>query len=108
MGTQAVTIESGGFGYMQRYLFRVLYESEEPMTFAAICRSAAGEDFVLPSPVEQSLRRALKRMVDKEVIVATGRGGPVSPYRYCIHPRVVAMMGDDKPKIEQILNSKSA
>ena len=64
MGTQAVTIESGGFGYMQRYLFRVLYKSEEPMTFAAICRSAAGKDFVLPSPVEQSLRRALKRSAD--------------------------------------------
>jgi len=53
---------------MQRFLFELLYESEKPMTFAAIRRAAAGDDFVFRSTVERSLRRALKRMVDNEVI----------------------------------------
>ena len=41
---------------MQRYLFELLYESENPMTFAAIRRAAAGEDFVFRFAVERSLR----------------------------------------------------
>ena len=68
---------------MQRYLFELLYESENPMTFAAIRRAAAEEDFVFRFTVERSLRHALKRMVDNEVVVANGD-------RYCIHPRIMA------------------
>jgi hypothetical protein len=74
---------------MQRFLFELLYESEKPMTFAAIRRAAAGDDFVFRSTVERSLRRALKRMVDNEVIDANGD-------RYCIHPRILATMADGK------------
>ena len=74
---------------MQRYLFELLYESEKPMTFAAIRRAAAGEDFVFRLTVERSLRRALKRMVDNEVIDANGD-------HYCIHPRILATMADGK------------
>jgi len=74
---------------MQRYLFELLYESE-PMTFAAI-RAAAGEDFVFRLTVERSLRRALKRMVDSEVVDANGD-------RYCIHPRILAVMADSKAR----------
>ena len=74
---------------MRRFLFELLYESEKPMTFAAIRRAAAGEDFVFRLTVERSLRRALKRMVDNEVIDANGD-------RYCIHPRIVATMADGK------------
>ena len=72
---------------MQRYLFELLYESEKPMTFAAIRRAAAGDDFVFRLTVERSLRRALKRMVDSEVIDANGDS-------YCIHPRILAAMAD--------------
>jgi hypothetical protein len=71
---------------MQRYLFELLYESEKPMTFAAIRRAAAGDDFVFRLTVERSLRRALKRMVDFEVIDANGG-------RYCIHPRFLSRNG---------------
>jgi len=59
------------------------------MTFAAIRRAAAGEDFVFRLTVEPSLRRNLKRMVDNEVGVANGD-------RYCIHPRILAIMVDGK------------
>ena len=71
---------------MQRYLFELLYESEKPMTFAAIRRAAAGEDFVVRFTVERSLRRNLKRMVDNEVVVASGD-------RYCIHPENLSHNG---------------
>ena len=75
---------------MQRYLFELLCESGKPMTFAAIRRRAAAEeDFVFRFTVERSLRRNLKRMVDSEVVVASGD-------RYCIHPRILAIMADDK------------
>jgi len=74
---------------MQRYLFELLYESEKPMTFAAIRRVAAGEDFLFRFTVERSLRRNLKRMVDNEVVVAYGD-------RYCIHPKILAIMADGK------------
>ncbi len=72
---------------MQRYLFELLYESEKAMTLAAIRRAAAGEDFTFRFSVERSLRRNLKRMVDNEVVVANGG-------RYCIHPRILAIMAD--------------
>jgi len=72
---------------MQRYLFELLYESDKPMTFAAIRRAAAEDDFVFRLNVERSLRRNLKRMVDSEVVVANGD-------RYCIHPRILAIMVD--------------
>src|SRR5262245_875193 len=88
---KALTLKSSGPGSMQRYLFELLYESEKPMTFAAIRRAAAGEDFVFRFTVERSLRRNLKRMVDNEVIVANGD-------RYGIHPKILAIMaegGDD-------------
>ena len=74
---------------MQRFLFELIYESEKPMTFAAIRRAAAGEDFVFRFTVERSLRHALKRMVDNEVVVANIDG-------YCIHPRILAIMADGK------------
>ena len=74
---------------MERYLFELLYESEKPMTFAAIRRAAAREDFVFRFTVERSLRHALKRMVDNEVVVANGD-------RYCIHPRILAIVADGK------------
>jgi len=76
-------------GSMQRYLFELLYESDKPMTLAAIRRAAAGEDFVFRFTVERSLRHALKRMVDNEVVVANGD-------RFCIHPRILAIMADGK------------
>ena len=74
---------------MQRYLFELLYKSEKPMTFAAIRRAAAGEDFVFRFAVERSLRRNLKRMVDNEVVVANDD-------RYRIHQRILAIMADGK------------
>ena len=74
---------------MQRYLFELLYESENPMTFAAIRRAAAGQDFVFGFTVERSLRHALKRMIDNEVVVANGD-------RYRIHPSILAIMADGR------------
>jgi len=75
---------------MQRYLFELLYESKKPMTFAAVRRAAAaGEDLVFRLTVERSLRRALKRMVDNEVVDANGD-------TYCIHPKILAIMADGK------------
>ena len=74
---------------MQRYLFELLYESETPMTFAAIGHAAAVEDFVFRLTVERSLRHNLKRMVDNEVVVANSD-------RYCIHLRILAVMADGK------------
>jgi hypothetical protein len=72
---------------MQRYLFELLYESKKPMTFTAIRRAAAGDDFVFRLNVERSLRRNLKRMVDSEVVIANGDC-------YSIHPRILAIMAD--------------
>ena len=76
---------------MQRYLFELLYESGKPMTFAAIRRAAAGEDFVFQFTVERSLRRNLKRMVDSEVVVANGD-------HYGIHPKILATMAEGKTR----------
>ena len=70
-------------------MFELLYEGEKPMTFAAIRRAAAGDDLVFRLTVERSLRRNLKRMVDNEVVAANGD-------RYCIHPRILAIMADGK------------
>ena len=74
---------------MQRYLFELLYESETPMTFAAIRRAVAGDDFVFRLTVERSLRRNLKRLIDGEVVVVDGD-------RYTIHPRILGIMADGK------------
>jgi hypothetical protein len=76
---------------MQRYLFELLYENKKPMTFGAIRRAAAGDDFVFRLTVERSLRRNLKRLLDGEVVVA-------NEGRYSIHPSILDIMADGKAR----------
>jgi hypothetical protein len=77
---------SRGYGVMMQVLSGVLRKSAQPMTFDQIRRKAFPEAFKpgyeLRASAERSLRRALKNLVDRGSILATGEGGPGDPKRY--------------------------
>jgi hypothetical protein len=77
---------SRGPGKLQRLLFQIIRDnSSEPKTFAEL----RGGDV---DPVfERSCRRALKNMVDGNIILVLGKGGPGDPHRYCVNPIFAAM-----------------
>lgn len=94
---------SRGPGSLQRAIFGTIYEHGKPMTFAEIRNIAfpegtyAGDMARILGPsnvgVVRSLRRAIQKMVEQEILVAAGKGGRADPHRYSIHPFVAAMCG---------------
>lgn len=85
---------SRGFGKMQRFWLQVAAKNRKPWTFDELCRSAFPEayepDVEMRPSFRRSLRRALKRLVDKKSIIPLGAGGPGAPYRYCINPMLLS------------------
>lgn len=81
---------SRGPGYLQRYLFGLL--NGEPITFAEILRIAKPHEVTYMPHIERSLRRSLKKMIDDQVVIALGRGGPGEPHRYAVHPMLAALI----------------
>ena len=76
---------SRGPGKLQLLLFQLINDSSEPKTFAELRGGDVG-------PVlERSCRRALKSMVDDNVILQLGKGGPSDPHRYRVNPMLAAM-----------------
>jgi hypothetical protein len=83
---------------------QTLRHAGKPMTFAEIFALAYPEgsfeaDMIKalgPSKVSgvRSLRRAVHKMVEDQVLIALGNGGPSEPYRYFFHPMLIGMMGD--------------
>lgn len=90
---------SRGPGWIQRALYLTILHGHKPMTFANIRdHIAKARDYppgvtMLPD-FQRSVRRALKRMVDDQAIIALGKGGPADPHRYCPNPMLVAMACD--------------
>jgi hypothetical protein len=87
---------SRGLGRLQRGLWETIQQHGKPMTFeemrAVIRQVFEMEDGAkLYPPFERSLRRALHRMVDNGGLIAIGSGGRADPYRYFMHPMVIAM-----------------
>ena len=85
---------SRGPGKLQRVLFQIIRDSSEPKTFAQL----RGGDV---DPVyERSCRRALKHMVDDNIILTLGKGGPADPHRYYVNPLLsiaAEVLSDDQP-----------
>jgi hypothetical protein len=81
---------SRGLGKLQSFWLRVASAQRGLWTFDELCRSAFPESykpgFEMRPSVKRSLRRALRRMIDDNNIVAVGGGGPSDPHRYCINP----------------------
>jgi hypothetical protein len=90
---------SRGFGRTQRALFLIVRGSERPITFAEICGrllQACGvndPDNTLKPTFQRSYRRALKRLLDQDYVMAFGEGGPGDPRRYCLSPLLAAVIG---------------
>ena len=83
---------SRGPGKLQRVLFLTIRRHGKPMTFDDIRVEAIGDDPVrLSASFERSIRRSLHRMVSEGVLIAIGGGGRADPFRYSIHPMLVAM-----------------
>jgi hypothetical protein len=65
---------------MQRLLIDIIRDSTEPRTFADILGESGS------AAEKRSCRRALKRLVDGNIILALGGGGPGAPHRYWLNP----------------------
>jgi hypothetical protein len=91
---------SRGMGYVQRYIFELLRHTKKPMTFTEI-RDIAEPLHMLYSE-QRSFRRALRCMVADGGIMTIGKGGPADPYRYCVHPMILAMIAKDKAEYEEM------
>jgi hypothetical protein len=95
---------SRGPGYMQQYLLGVIGQSDKPMTFAEIAARAFPEGSFEADMTKvlgasnvarvRSLRRALRKLCDGNVLLAVGQGGRHDPHRYCFDPLFMAMVGD--------------
>jgi hypothetical protein len=81
---------SRGAGYLQRYLFGLLNGKE--LTFAEIIRIAKPHEVTYMPHLVRSMRRSLRKMIDDQVVIALGRGGPGDPHRYAVHPMLAALM----------------
>jgi hypothetical protein len=85
---------SRGLGKLQRVLFLTIQRHGKPMTFNDIRAEAIGDGgFLLATSFERSIRRSLHRMVSDGGLIAIGGGGRADPYRYFIHPTIIAMTG---------------
>jgi hypothetical protein len=90
---------SRGLGYVQQYLIRHLRHSKKPMTFADILARAFPEGSYEADMAKalgsgqvariRSLRRAMKSLVDDNMLIAIGEGGPADPKRYWLNPMMI-------------------
>jgi hypothetical protein len=89
---------------MRQYLLGVIGQSDKPMTFAEIAARAFPEGSFEADMTKllgasnvarvRSLRRALHKLCDRNVLLAVGQGGRGDPHRYCFDPLFVAIFGD--------------
>jgi hypothetical protein len=98
-------IMSRGPGYVQRYLTGLVLGSDKPMTFADILACAFAEGSYEADMIKElgkgkvaivrSFRRALKKLVDDNTLIAIGEGGPGDPKRYWRNPMLLALFGSE-------------
>ena len=109
---------SRGLGRLQRALWGTIRQHGKPMTFEDI-RAVVRQDFekdgkqyssfewsLLYSSLERSLRRALHRMVSDGGLIALGGGGRADPFRYFVHPMVIAMTMPEE--VDALMDALSA
>jgi hypothetical protein len=106
-----------GLGSLERYFLGVVMESSraKPVTFAEmverlLAESGSNVTFQMwradvPSRA-RSFRRAIRSLVDKGFIVGLGRGGPCSPFRYCVAPEM-AEAGDLSDEARMMISAKA-
>ena len=88
---------SRGFGQMQRKLLAAIEQHGKPMTFEEMRAALLPQNDVLEPDVrvlrsfERSAWRALHRLVSQDALITIGGGGRADPFRYFLHPRVIAM-----------------
>lgn len=95
-----------GPGYMQRYLLRVIGQSDKPMTFADLAARAFPENSFEADMTKalsasnvarvRSLRRALCKLCDNDFLLSIGKGGRRDPRRYCLDPMFAAIAGSEE------------
>ena len=109
---------SQGLGWLQCWLlYRLVAENPaKAVTFDEILMSIrqswgvndpGNKELIGPS-LKRSLRRALQRLVETEHVVAIGDGGRGDPFRYCVHPLVLASGAGTKEAYEQAFAAVSA
>ena len=82
---------SRGWGRRQKDLFFYIRDDAAgPMTFEEIAKALyqIPDGRVLRQPIERSLRRALRRLVDDTLVLALGPGGRSNPHRYLVAPQI--------------------
>jgi hypothetical protein len=77
----------------------VIYQHGKPMSFEDVRAQVRRDVGVEPGTelrlsFERSLRRALHRLCEDEILIAIGDGGRGDPFRYFIHPLIIGLMGD--------------
>jgi hypothetical protein len=87
---------SRGLGWLQRYLFSTLLQSDEPLTFEEILQIAKPHEHAYQPHMPRSMRRALHKMVEDNAVWAIGAGGRADPHRYGINPGLKAMIERDR------------
>ena len=101
---------SRGLGSLQLALINTIRLHGEPMTFADIRAEALSDDpgSTLPASLERSMRRALHRLASEGTLIEIGDGGPGDPYRYFIHPLLIALMCDEQEELDAIYKKLEA
>ena len=80
---------SRGPGRIQQYLLMMLYRQNTAMTFTEIKRIARPHEDTYRPDLERSMRRALKGLVDREIVLEDGKGRRGDPCRYRINPTAI-------------------
>jgi hypothetical protein len=93
---------SRGLGYVQRFLWAIMCQSDKPMRFDEIAARAFPEGSFEADMTKvlggsnvarvRSLRRALREACDDGVPLAVGKGGRRDPHRYCLDPMFAAIV----------------
>ena len=86
-----VTSMMSVFGKIQRAVLLIIRCHGEPMTFADMCRTEAGEKIITAS-LDRSFRRAVHQLTKRMCLSPLGDGGPGDPLRYCFHPLFITVM----------------
>src|SRR5262245_55770845 len=91
-------------GHWERNLFVTIHAAQKPMTFAEaieslLAREGSNITFAMwreDCPVRaRSMRRALRRLVDKGFLIELGHGGRREPLRYCLDPEIAEDLSDE-------------
>jgi hypothetical protein len=108
---------SRGLGKVELHFLGLIMDASraEPMTFAQMIEKVLAEQgHNIPfsiwrkdyPTIARSFRRAIASLVDKGYIVAVGRGGPLAPHRYCLHPEF-AHAGDLSDEARMMISMKA-